>query len=228
MPVTAKQFSVYDFLVDLIPGIIVIVVCFSLLPYSYIVGIVGNASVFQGVLLLGVGYVLGQILQAVASPIDSWYTRYRGHKYPFEERVSKAREQDETTVGTEFLRLCTEKFTTTHPDTKTEFTPPDKELFGLTQSYLFDNNIGRFHRFQVTYTLFRSLWVVFVFGGIAHILIGIATLYIIELSNWPIGSSLAVALISIGLGYICYLRRLKYQNLMADSMITDFYTHEVS
>lgn len=185
-----------------------------------------STSLLSGAAFLIVSYVLGHLVQAVASPVDRWFTAWEprvagsaGLPYPFEHRLNHPSSTNAATV------------TKAVKDELEAFFDEDLsgyELFFATQSYLWHNDIGRMKRFQRLYTLFRGIYVLLFTGGILH-LIGLAIAMVgfyqsiwtpVELGT--LGASLLV------LAGITYWRRVRFHKEMAKAMIFDFYANVLS
>lgn len=147
-----QNLTVYDFVVDLIPGVFSILLALSLLPAESVKGVaVSNLTVGSSVLIVVLGYFVGHLVQAVASPVDNWVYFLRRDEYPFERALDEAQSGSVEALFSENI----EAFFV--PD-KTEFEGlTEYEVFKLTQSYLWNNNVGRAQRFQVLYTFLRSM-----------------------------------------------------------------------
>lgn len=224
---TANRFSLYDFFVDIVPGAVALLIFFSLLPAQYdVLSMMSSTSLLSGAAFLIVSYVLGHLVQAVASPVDRWFTAWEpwvaesaGLPYPFEHRLNNPGSTNATTV------------TKAVKDELEAFFDKDLsgyELFFATQSYLWHNDIGRMKRFQRVYTLFRGIYVLLFTGGILH-LIGLAIAMVgFYQSIWtPVElGTLGVSLLV--LAGITYWRRVRFHKEMAKAMIFDFYANVLS
>lgn len=212
--------SVYDFLVDLVPGVITILLAVSLLPTESIEGVdIAEVTVGSSVLIVVLGYVVGQLVQAVASLIDKQVYFLRREEYPFEQVLEEA---PSDSVEEQFAESIEAFFV---PDEAETNDLEGYEAFKLTQSYLWNHNIGRGQRFQVLYTFLRSMWVILIAGAGLHFL----GLLAVESGEYQlVWTSLQSTVIIVVLGVsgiIAYLRRLKYQNMMVDALIFDFYAN---
>ncbi|MGQ3331247.1 hypothetical protein [Halorubrum sp. FL23] len=184
-----------------------------------------DAGVLQGAIILIISYVLGHLTQAVASPIDEWFIRREpfyaenaGLPYPFEHKLN----QVDTDGGSVTHKVKTGL---------DEFFDPGLsgyELFFATQSYLWNNDIGRMRRFQTLYTLFRSLYFLLVVGGVLHWVGLIASVCGVYQSTWsPIELGILGGILLILAG-IMYRRRVRFHKEMAKMMIFDFYANVLS
>jgi hypothetical protein len=221
-----RSFSVYDFLVEIIPGALGLLLILSLLPPEYsALQRATDVGIFEGTLLLVVSYVIGHLIQAVVSPFDTWWMKQefeiwrlskQNRLYPFENLLDKGRENSEYIVVNQFLSL------------KGDFFEDDLtggELFSVVQSYLWNNDIGRMRRFQILYTLFRSLWVLFLAGTILYFLMLVAEAWG---SDWTVWTAAELLVITITMGvstFLAYLRRVKFHGAMTKAMVFDFYAN---
>lgn len=213
-----QKLTVYDFVVDIVPGALAIVLVLSLLPAEVVNAIdISQLTVGSSVLIVVLGYFVGHVVQAFASPIDN--TVYKTHKdgYPFERALKEA---SNGSVKKKFADNIDSFFASEESD---EF--EEVETFKLTQSYLWNNNIGRAQRFQVLYTFLRSMWVLLVGGALLHTL-GLITLLCLDYEMmWTPLQSLVIIASLAGIGVITYLRRVKYHEMMVDALIFDFYAN---
>lgn len=218
---SAQNLSVYDFVVDVIPGVVAIGLLFSVAPAETL----GQLSheqltVGSGFIVVITGYFIGHVIQALASPIDlRVYSRYH-EMFPFEGALETADEQDR--VINDFDER-----------TKQFLQPSDEEvsnseLFELLQSYLWNNEIGRSKRFQTLYTFLRSMWVLLAFGGAIHLLFLSANILISYPLYWSVGQSIFIIAGLVILSYVSYKRRIKYHRRMARAMIFDFQANVLS
>lgn len=219
----SQNLTIYDFVVDIVPGALAILVFLSLLPIDVVAGLdIADITVGSSILVIVLGYFIGHLIQAVASPIDNWVYFLRRDEYPFEKTLQEAssdsvEERFSDNVDA-FFELETEE-----PDNLTGI-----ERFTLTQSYLWNNNIGRAQRFQILYSFLRSMWVLSVLGALLHLL-GLIAMY-----GWgyalmwtPLQSGLIIAALSLA-GIGSYLRRIQYHEMMAGALIFDFYANVLS
>lgn len=223
---STRSFSVYDFVVDIIPGALTLVLIASLLPADYTaIDRITEIGIFEGTLFLLVSYILGHLVQSVASPIDSWWMKREfqlwkiakeNRLYPFENLLAKAREDDDYVAANQFLNR------------KGDFFDNDLsggELFSATQSYLWNHDIGRMRRFQVLYTLFRSLWILFLTGTGLYLIALLAEGKESYQTVWNFSELLIICLLLGVSTVLAYLRRVKFHSEMAKAMVFDFYAN---
>jgi hypothetical protein len=230
-----NQFTLYDLIADVTPGGVTIAISISLLPDGhFLLTRLGEVGVFGGITFVIFAYVAGHLLQAVASPIDTKLAKNRGYAYPFEDEISQNKDQgvelsdsEEKKQNTITEASINEKFSSEiHDHFGAKFNNTD--LFFLTQSQLWNEDIGRAKRFQVLYTLFRSLWVIFTIGVILHLVILVTGLCGLYNPIWePSGSLLFIAGFMIS-AWLSYRRRRKMHKIMARTMIIDFYANILS
>ena len=221
-----SQFSAYDFIADITPGAVAIGLSLTLLPEGhFILDEAQEVGVAAGLTFVIFAYVVGHLVQAIASPIDTYWAKCRGFAYPFEDELS---EKDSNSLSDEEGSLdqvsVNEKF---YSEVEAHFSGEfsNTDLFFLTQSRLWNEDIGRMRRFQVLYTFFRSLWVVFAIGTVLHVLILVASRF--EYYNPFLGREASIVLI-IGLtvsALLSYYRRRKMHKKMAKTMVVDFYAN---
>ncbi|MDL0135672.1 hypothetical protein PNP85_02715 [Halobacterium salinarum] len=212
--------TVYDFVVDLIPGVLAILIVVSLLPAETIGGLdLAEMTVGSSALIVVLGYFVGHLVQAVASPIDKKVYIWRQDHYPFEQALAEARDDSVEERFDENI----ERFFSLDSDGSDGLN--DYEVFKLTQSYLWNNDIGRAQRFQVLYTFLRSVWVLSVAGAVLHLLGLVASECTGYQLVWsPLQSTVIIGVLVVAAG-IAYLRRVKYHKMMADALIFDFYAN---
>lgn len=219
----SQSLTVYDFIVDIIPGAIAILLFLSLLPADVVAGLnVASITVGSSILVIVLGYFVGHLLQATASPIDDWVYFYYHDEYPFEEALQEA--SDGSVEGRFSDNI--DSFFALDPEQSDELS--GTERFKLTQSYLWNNEIGRAQRFQVLYSFFRSIWVLFGLGAVLHLL-GLAAMFgwDYQLLWTPFQSGVIIAALTlVGIG--SYLRRVQYHEMMVDALIYDFYANVLS
>lgn len=223
----ASRFTLYDFFVDIVPGAVALLIFFSLLPSQYdVLSIVSNTSLLSGAVFLIVSYVLGHLVQAVASPVDRrftawepWIAESAGLPYPFEHRLNNPRSTSAPTV------------TKAVKDELDDFFDPGLsgyELFFATQSYLWHKEIGRMKRFQRLYTHFRGIYVILCIGGVFHLIGLVLSIANVYQGIWT-RSELGILGVSlVVLGGIIYWRRVRFHKEMAKAMIFDFYANVLS
>ncbi|MDG5760492.1 hypothetical protein QA600_14215 [Natronococcus sp. A-GB1] len=218
-----QNLTVYDFVVDLIPGVFAILLALSLLPAESIDGIdITEVTVGSSVLVIVLGYFVGHLVQAVASPIDNWVYFLWREDYPFEKSLEEARSGSVEDRFDENIQMFFDSDDVDTDDLK------EYEMFKLTQSYLWNNNIGRAQRFQVLYSFLRSMWILLLAGAVLHGLGLFASEYGEYQLVWsPLQSIVIVVTLGVS-GVIAYLRRLKYQGMMVDALIFDFYANVLS
>jgi len=223
----ANRFSLYDFFVDIVPGAAALLIFFSLLPAQYdVLRVMSNTSLLSGVAFLIVSYVLGHLVQAIASPVDRrftawepWIAESSGLPYPFEYRLNNPGSTNAPAVT---------KAVKNELDGFFDSALSGYELFFATQSYLWHNDIGRMKRFQRLYTHFRGIYVLLCIGGILHLLGLVLSIANIYQSIWT-RSELGILGVSlVGLAGIIYWRRVRFHKEMAKAMIFDFYSNVLS
>ena len=139
---SAQNLSVYDFVVDVIPGVVAIGLLFSVAPAETL----GQLSreqltVGSGFIVVITGYFIGHVIQALASPIDlRVYSRYH-EMFPFEGALETADEQDRVINdfderAKQFLQPSDEEVS-------------NSEFFELLQSAVLNSDrICRYRRFR--------------------------------------------------------------------------------
>lgn len=211
-----SSFTFYDLLVDIVPGTLFIALAIiAITPTWGSLSPVLNAPLLGGLVLLTIAYATGHFLQAGASMFDKAVIAASGMERSFQNRIETARKGCGSVQETKVLEIL---------DQKTgEELPPDS-VFGIVQSHLWSQNIGRLRRFQILYTFFRSLYFLLVLTSVLWLVAGLRANsgYGHALSvKYLIGGSVGQALLS----YVAWKRRVKFENVMSNTMITDFYTH---
>lgn len=224
---TANRFSLYDFFVDIVPGAVALLIFFSLLPAQYdVLRVMSNTSLLSGAAFLIVSYVLGHLVQAVASPIDRRFTarEFRiagkaGLPYPFEHRLNNP----SSTNAPEVTETVDEELENFFDSGLTGY-----EKFFSTQSYLWNNDIGRMRRFQRLYTLFRGIYVLLFTGGILHLIGLVLSITDIYQTIWTLTELAIIGVSLVVLAGITYWRRVRFHKWMAKAMVFDFYANVLS
>lgn len=215
--------TLYDFVVDIVPGVFAILLGLSLLPARTISAVnLAELTVGTSVLIVVIGYFMGHLVQAVASRVDEWVYFWRRDEYPFEKAIAEARSDS---VEDKFSSMIDSFFGDRNGENE-DFS--GYERFKLTQSYLWSNNIGRSQRFQILYTFLRSMWVLLFFGAVLHLMGLVALLWLDYSLVWtPMQSGIIIVVLAVS-GVLAYLRRLKYHNMMIEALIYDFYANILS
>lgn len=222
-----RRFPLYDFLVDAVPGVVALLIFFSLLPMSYDVPeVLGGMGLSQGVVLLIVSYVVGQLLQAIASPVDgkvieadSRFAKPAGLPYPFEYRLNEGADNQDFSLTEEV---------SDHLETLFDSDLSGYNLFSATQSYLWNHEIGRMRRFQRLYTLFRGLYILFAIGGVLYTATIIAALCNVYTTTWSLLELGVITVLLMTASFLSYRRRVLYHKEMARSMIFDIYANVIN
>lgn len=219
----SQSLTIYDFIVDIVPGALAILLFLSLLPPDVVAGWnIADITVGSSILVIVLGYFVGHLLQAIASPIDHGVYFYRRDEYPFEKALQEASsdsvEERFSDHVDSFFAVGSEE-----PDDLSGL-----EQFKLTQSYLWNNDIGRAQRFQILYSFLRSMWVLLILGAFLHLLVLFMKFgWGYQLLWTPLQSGvIIVALALAGIG--SYLRRVQYHKMMVDALIYDFYANVLS
>lgn len=161
MPTKAAQFTLWDFLVDVIPGAIAILLVASILPSPYISPIIEQVMPlgFGGIFLIIVlSYVSGWMIQGASRYVDRPVVKLLDFPRPIRTQLDQARadqEHDHHSLRRRYLEGAQVFFDDTNAEDYTETKQhfDDVTLRNLTQSYLLDNEIGRMHRFHMLYVL---------------------------------------------------------------------------
>lgn len=221
-----SQFSAYDFIADVTPGAVAIGLSLTLLPEGhFILDEIQEVGVATGLTFVIFAYVVGHLVQAIASPIDTYWAKYRGFAYPFEDELSEKDSDSPSDDEGSLDQVSINKNFSSEVEAHFSGDFSSTDLFFLTQSRLWNENIGRMRRFQVLYTFFRSLWVVFAIGTALHILMAVASWF--EHYNPFLGIETSIVLIT-GLtiaALLSYYRRKKMHKKMAKTMVVDFYAN---
>lgn len=218
------RFTLYDFFVDIVPGAVSLLILFSLLPFDYdVTSTISEAGLLQGVVFLIISYVLGHFIQATASPLDERFTKWEpwlakeaGLPYPFEHQL----EREDDTNGTSVVKEVEEEL-----ENFFDSGLSGKELFFATQSYLWNNDIGRMRRFQRLYTFFRGLYPLLLMGGLLHWAALLLSPNRYYRSIWSVPELGIIGFLLVLLAGIAYRRRVKSHEDMAKAMIYDFYSN---
>lgn len=226
---STRSFSVYDFFVDIIPGSLALLLMISLLPADYTaIDWITEMGIFEGTLFLLVSYILGHFVQSIASPIDSWWMERKfqvwkivkeDQLYPFENLLDRARDDENYVVVNQFLNRKGDFF---------EDNLSGVELFSVTQSYLWNHNIGRMRRFQVLYTFFRSLWILFLLGAGLYLIAILGAWWELYTTVWSFGELMIICVLLGVSAVLAYFRRVKLHSEMAKAMVFDFYANVFS
>lgn len=231
------NFTFWDFLVDVIPGVVALLIAGSLFPRSYILRqleTVPNLGIVGLFVLVVVGYVVGWVVQAFSRRIDTRLMDYLGHTKLMESYCTKAdeaREDDEWCFERRFVEGAQMFFDHNGAEVYDDITDPfdPRTLKNLTQSYVLDNDIGRMYRFKVLHVFMRSLYFLFGLGAVIHFLLvilqlGLSRGYVPALGTLE---SLGLA-IFLTIGCLETYEMRKYlRTSMMRSMMGDFYSAEL-
>lgn len=211
------QFTVYDFLVDIIPGVIALLLVIAILPDDHVFLDWIQPGFFSGIVFLATSFVIGHFVQSVGSGVDYYLAKRYDFAYPFEQELSNEND-DQLGITPRFVELARERFGDDASDT---------DLFFLVQSYLWTRDIGRLRRFQIIYTFHRSLWVMFL--GFAVLYLLVLGLIVLDIYEPLLGSATLLALTALFavLSISTYKRRRKMHDAMIRTMIYDFYEDQI-
>lgn len=214
---TFRALELYDILANLIPGstiLLVVAVVFEVEHYAQM-----SEGIIVGIFLF-VGFILGHIVQAVASKLNGKPTLF-GNVV----RASKSKEVDDISIP------ITHVEESIWPLMKQKFALPDDfenygEMLRLLLSYIETTPATRALRFQALHTFHRSMWAVWYLAvGIVLIGAGLKLLDLFAVRSWPIlGASFAVALLGIA---VFNSRKEKFNKRFIQYVIADFYTDQV-
>lgn len=227
------QITLWDFIVDVVPGAVALLFCVTLLPAGVADRLLSAESIGLAGSLVGLitSYVVGTILQDVARRVDRGINpEDHSVRRAFKARMDRASDDDQRTVRRRFLHGALLFF----DDTEAErYEDVDEridvyKLFDMVQSYLLDADIGRLYRFMLLMHLFRSLYVVFLLAAPGYVLVALGDLLGVYPSALGWSWSLLVAVALLSLSALCYQERKFFQEEMIDSMISDFYSTVLS
>lgn len=214
---TFRALELYDILANLIPGmtfLLVVAVVFEVEQYTKL-----SVGITVGVFLI-VGFILGHVVQAVASRLEGTPTLFRNVV-----RASKGIEVDDIPIPITHIEESL------WPLMKQTFVLPDDfenygEMFRLLLSYIETTPATRALRFQALHSFYRSMWALWYLAvGIVVIGAGLKLLEIVAVRSWPIlGASIAVALIGIA---VFNSRKEKFNKRFIQYAIIDFYIGQI-
>lgn len=233
----AANFTFWDFLVDVIPGILGLLLAGSVLPRSYMLDqftTVPKPGVVGLFVLIVVGYVVGWVVQSCSRRFDNRIMAFLGHDGRMTEyynEAEQAHEDDEWSFRRRYVETAQAFFDHDDADGYDDITESfdPNTLKHLTQSYVLDNDIGRMYRFKVLHIFMRSLYFLFALGAVAHLFLAILQYGL----GWGYVPALGT-LESLGLSsfllvgcWETYGMRKYLERSMLKSMMTDFYTSEL-
>lgn len=232
-----NQFSVWDVLVNILPGTVALILIATMTPSGYVLEKVSTLRPLgiAGLLgLIAVSYTVGWVFQALALRIDQKIVRLSSYTDPWKDIVQDgldAIEDDEDNFRRKYLEASQEFF-----ENNTNVNPFDdsspinaSQLEYLTYSYLHDTNTGRSYRFEILKVLSRSLYVLFGGAIVVHLLSWLMYLYWFGLE--PVLSFWEQLILDVALLLGCYLMfrtRVYMEESKAKSMMTDLYVSELS
>ncbi|WP_135823919.1 hypothetical protein [Halorussus ruber] len=231
-----QNFSPWDFIVDVVPGVTLLVLVASLFPASAtdpILAALGSGIGFLFVALV-VGYVVGLVLQEVSRRLDKRVmARFGAEKSPFMAELSQARTDrtnNHQTLRRQFLEGAQLFFDADGVEEYDQIPKRfgDYRLRALTQSYLLNNDIGRTQRFHMLFVLMRSLYVTFAATGLGYVALTVGNAAGLYEGRWSLAATAGLAGVLAGLAFVAYNQRLFYKEVMAKSMIRDFYAAEIA
>jgi hypothetical protein len=221
-----QNLTIYDFIVDVIPGAVAILLAVSVLPSKYLEDLsFSNLSLGSSILIIVLGYLIGHLIQAIASPVDRWVYFKHNDKYPFEAALEEVEDADNESVEKRFAKHVEGFF---EDDGANTLKLNESDIFQLTQSYLWNHDIGRARRFQILYTFLRSIWVTLAIGAGVHLIAAVASYLCVYQLIWTATQSAIIILGLVVGAIISYKRRVKYHIQMANSLIFDFYANVTS
>lgn len=231
-----QNFSPWDFIVDVVPGVTLLVLVTSLFPASAtdpILTALGSGIGFLFVALV-VGYVVGLVLQEASRRLDrKVIDRVSAEKSPFMAELSQARtdrKNNHQTLRRQFLEGAQLFFDADGVEEYDQIPKKfdDYRLRALTQSHLLNNDIGRTQRFHMLFVLMRSLYVTFAATGLGYVALTVGNAASLYGGRWSLVATTGLAAVLVVLAFVAYNQRLFYKEVMAKSMIRDFYAAEIA
>ena len=214
---TFRALELYDILANLIPGATFLLALAVVVEFEEYVQISGGILV--GIFLI-IGFILGHVVQAVASTLDGTPTLF-GNVV----RASKGEEVDDVSIP------ITHVEESVWPLMKQKFSLPDDfedygGMFRLLLSYIETTPATRAIRFQALHSFHRSMWAVW------HLVVGVVLVGVaLKLFDVVAVRSWATLLASIGgalLGIAVFKnRKEKFNRRFIQYAIADFYTDQV-
>lgn len=214
---TFRALELYDILANLIPGSTILLV--AALVFSVERFAQASSGIVVGVFLI-VGFILGHVVQAVASKLDGTPTLFGDVV-----RASKGEEVNNVSIP------ITHVEESVWPLMKQKFALPDDfedygEMFRLLLSYIETTPATRALRFQAIHSFHRSMW------GVWHLAVGIVVigavlklLGLVTVRSWPIlATSIAASFLGI---YVFGNRKKKFNKRFIQYAIVDFYMEQV-
>ncbi|MFC7073257.1 hypothetical protein ACFQJ7_01415 [Halovenus rubra] len=229
-----QQFGLWDVFGNIIPGTVVMFGTASLLSeeyFSILQGGLDAGGAFFAFLLVIFSFVVGWVFQALARVIDGAMPYTKTTISTFRDEVSNASSGDDGINYTErYMRGAKLFFADNQAD---ELDNLDWELsqdlvFHMTYGHIYDNNIGRSHRFYVLMILSRSLYVAFGLTAVAHLVILLANSFIAYSPVLNPGESGAIIGITLLSSFLMFSTKDYMQRSRVKTMIGDFYRSELT
>lgn len=231
-----RNFSPWDFIADVVPGVTLLVLVASLLPASAtdpVLSALGSGIGFLFVALV-VGYVVGLVLQEVSRRLDKRVMeRVGAEESPYVAEVQQGKtdlENNERTLRRDYF-VGAQLFFDADGVAEYDRIPKrfdEYRLRTLTQSHLLNNDIGRMQRFQMLFVLMRSLYVTFAVTGLGYAALTASSVAGLYAGRWSLVTTALFGAVLAVLAVVAYNQRLFYKQVMAKTMIRDFYAAEIA
>lgn len=232
MPI--QKLTVYDVLVDLIPGSLLLLIFYPLIPVQWFsqfiqVPTLVSGSVFSMVFLL-IAFATGHILQRVAG--GKYFLDLIPNKYkigrPF-DNILKTGFETQHSLEWKFIKGCERyfqlEFTKSSTNGETVNTTTLTGLRWLVISYLYNNDLLRAQRWQTLQGFFRSMTAIFFISSIAYLIALIIYVVILPIQIEVVGLLVGCIILWLIFMWHFYRRWGTYTHYEAKALIQDFYTN---
>jgi|GEM_PF-4423652 hypothetical protein len=228
-----QQFTLWDVFANIIPGIVVMFATASLLSGKYVTILqesVKSGGVFVAFIMVVFAFVIGWVFQSLARVIDNNIPWTKNSKDIFDDEIDKIPSDDETNYVERYMRGAKLFFADDDVDEldDLDWEPNKSLLFHLTYGHVYDNNIGRSHRFFVLMILSRSLYVAFILTAIAHLVIQLGDHFLLYSPALSPEESTVIIGVTVLSSYLMFSTRKYMERSRVKTMIGDFYRSELA
>lgn len=230
-----SQFSIWDVFVNIIPGATVLFLFMSLLPSEYLLRIVAVSAAFGiggAFFAVVLSFVVGWVFQSFARVVDGVIVRHlSSHGNLWSDEVEGCvDDSDELSFNEQYVRGARLFFADESAEKYEELNNEldEKLLKHLTYSYLYDNDVGRSHRFYILMVLSRSLYTMFGITAIGQVLGQVGACLGVYTPTLGVYEATTFSIV-LALGTVLMFDTRKYmEKSRIKTMISDFYVSELA
>lgn len=235
-----QQFTLWDFTVNVIPGVLLLVLIGSLTPertFNNLLSAVLDGGILFAVLLLVGSYALGRIFQeGFSREVDELVAQYSSSDQyqpaiqEFKDEIKKAKNESRATTRRYYWEEAQMFFSNQDVESahKLDLKLDAYDLFNLSHEYVLGRGLGRVNRFLILSRFHRSLYVLAGLAIFTHV--AIQSFAYFKLYNPVLSLSQTIIMIVI-LGIITVLsfkERWYFEHKVVDAMMDAFYSERCS